>query len=91
LLEHIGSRLKAAAWDCGATLALGVIAFIVLGTFWTPFAVVTLAYYAGGILILGNSPGVCLFAPKAGADTREAPTHSREDGLDALPTVAATR
>ena len=27
--------------------------------------VTALCYYVGGIIVLGNSPGVCLFAPKA--------------------------
>jgi transcriptional regulator with XRE-family HTH domain len=89
LLENIGARLKAAAWDSAATLALAAVAFIVLGTFWTPFALVTICYYVGGILILGNSPGVCLFAPKAPDDTPQAPTPAEDDALD-LPTVPAT-
>ena len=89
LLENIGARLKAAAWDCAATLALAALAFIMLGAFWIPFAVVTLCYYVGGILILGNSPGVCLFAPKAPDDTPQTPTPVEDDALD-LPTVPAT-
>ena len=65
------------------------MAFIVLGTFWTPFALVTICYYVGGILILGNSPGVCLFAPKAPDDTPQMPTPAEDDALD-LPTIPAT-
>jgi len=30
---------------------------------WQPLSVAALAYYLGGILLLGNSPGVCLLAP----------------------------
>src|SRR5262245_11194058 len=90
LLKNIGARLKAAAWDCAATLSLGAVAFLVLGTFWTPFAVVTLCYYGGGILILGNSPGVCLFAPKSHDDTPQTPSAVDESSLDALPTEAAS-
>src|SRR6185295_2423673 len=52
-------RLKAMAWDAGSLLAIAIGAFIVLGTFWMPLAVATLVYYLGGILLLGNSPGVC--------------------------------
>jgi transcriptional regulator with XRE-family HTH domain len=89
LLENIGARLKAVAWDSAATLALAAVAFIVLGTFWTPFALVTICYYVGGILILGNSPGVCLFAPKAPDDTPQMPTPAEDDGLG-LPTIPAT-
>lgn len=89
LLENAGARVKAAGWDVVATLALGAVAFLTLGTFWIPFAVVTLCYYAGGILILGNSPGVCLFAPKPHDPAPPAPTPEPDEGLD-LPTVAAT-
>jgi transcriptional regulator with XRE-family HTH domain len=89
-LEKVGARVKAASWDCAATLALGVVAFLVLGTFWTPFAVVTLCYYAGGILILGNSPGVCLFAPKPPTDTPQTPSAVDDPSLDGLPTSAAS-
>jgi transcriptional regulator with XRE-family HTH domain len=89
LLENGGARCKAAAWDIVATLALGAVAFLTLGTFWIPFAVVTLCYYAGGILILGNSPGVCLFAPKSHDPSPPAPTPDPDEGLD-LPTIAAT-
>jgi transcriptional regulator with XRE-family HTH domain len=87
LLENIGARLKAAGWDCCATIGLASVAFAVLGSFWTSFAVVTICYYAGGILILGNSPGVCLFAPKPPDDTPQTPSH--EDGLEGLPASAA--
>ena len=90
-LKNVGARVKAASWDCGATLALGLVAFLVLGTFWTPFAVVTLCYYAGGILILGNSPGVCLFAPKPHDDTPQTPNAVDDASLDGLQTNAAAQ
>jgi len=89
LLQHARARLKAVAWDCAATLALAAVAFAMLGSFWTPFAIVTICYYVGGILILGNSPGVCLFAPKTPDDTPKMPTPAEDDVLD-LPTVPAT-
>lgn len=89
-LQKAGARVKAVSWDCGATLALGVVAFLMLGTFWTPFAVVTLCYYAGGILILGNSPGVCLFAPKSHHDTPQTPNAADEGSLEGLQTNAAS-
>jgi transcriptional regulator with XRE-family HTH domain len=88
VLENIGARVKAAGWDCASTLALAAVAFLVLGAFWTSLAVVTICYYAAGILILGNSPGVCLFAPKSHDDTPQTPS-SEEDGLEGLPASAA--
>jgi hypothetical protein len=36
---------------------------LVLKTLWMPLCVVMVGYYAGGILLLGNTPGVRLFAP----------------------------
>jgi transcriptional regulator with XRE-family HTH domain len=89
-LKRAGARVKAAGWDCTATLTLGLVAFLVLGTFWAPFAVVTLCYYAGGILILGNSPGVCLFAPKPHDDTPQTPTAVDDASLEGLQTNAAS-
>jgi transcriptional regulator with XRE-family HTH domain len=64
LLIRRDQRLKAIAWDAGSLLAIATSAFIVLGAFWMPLAIITMAYYLGGILVLGNSPGVCIFAPK---------------------------
>jgi transcriptional regulator with XRE-family HTH domain len=85
LLKNVGARIKAIGWDCLATLGLAAVAFLILGTFWIPFALVTASYYAGGILILGNSPGVCLFAPKSHDDP---PQDSGEESLDDLPETA---
>jgi hypothetical protein len=56
-------RLSAAACDLGVVAAVGVSLFVVLDRFWMPFCVSTLLYYVVGILLLGNTPGVCLFAP----------------------------
>jgi len=52
--------------------------------------VVTLCYYAGGILILGNSPGVCLFAPRPHDDPPQTPNAVDEaSSLEGLQTDAA--
>ena len=64
LLADVRRRWSAAAWDFGSILAIAVLVFVVIDSFWRPFAVVSLCYYVGGILLLGNSPGVCLFAPR---------------------------
>lgn len=68
-------RWAAAAWDCGSIVALAVTIFVCLDTFWAPFGLTALCYYVGGVLVLGNSPGVCLFAPRPPADPLE-PTPS---------------
>lgn len=65
LLADAQRRWSAAAWDLGSLVAIALSAFVIVGTFWVPFAVTALCYYVGGVLFLGNSPGVCLFAPRA--------------------------
>jgi hypothetical protein len=62
-------RWSAAAWDIGSLLAIAVSIFVVMDAFWMPFGITALCYYIGGILILGNSPGVCLFAPRSSEPT----------------------
>lgn len=62
-LRDIRKRWAAAACDAGVSCAIAFCAFTVLGHFWTPLGVSMLCYYAGGIVLLGNTPGVCLFAP----------------------------
>ena len=56
-------RLAAAAIDAGVVAAIAVSVFVACGAFWLPLAVTMLTYYIGGILLLGNTPGVCLRAP----------------------------
>jgi len=61
-------RWAAAAWDLGSLVAVALSIFVYMDAFWMPLGVTALCYYVGGILFLGNSPGVCLFAPKAEDD-----------------------
>jgi transcriptional regulator with XRE-family HTH domain len=68
-LRDIRKRWAAAACDAGVSCGIALCAFAVLGHFWTPLGVAMLCYYAGGIVLLGNTPGVCLFAPD-GSDVR---------------------
>jgi Helix-turn-helix domain len=84
-LAPIGRRLGAAACDLGVIAAVGISLFVVLDRFWMPFCVSTLLYYVGGILLLGNTPGVCLFAPKSkddasGGSRTEAPALRLQPG-----------
>jgi len=62
LLEGAARRLGAAAWDLGITVSIALLAFFAVGLFWMPLAVCVIAYYAISIMLLGNTPGVCLFA-----------------------------
>ena len=63
LLSNMRDRLAAAAIDAGVVAAIAVSVFVACGAFWLPLAVTMLTYYIGGILLLGNTPGVCLRAP----------------------------
>jgi transcriptional regulator with XRE-family HTH domain len=59
------ARVRFAAIGCDA-LVIVIVAlalYAVVGALWMPLCVTLVGYYAGGILILGNTPGVCLFAP----------------------------
>jgi transcriptional regulator with XRE-family HTH domain len=64
MLADARRRWSAAAWDLGSLLVIAVSVFVVMDAFWMPFSVTAICYYIGGVLFLGNSPGVCLFAPK---------------------------
>lgn len=68
ILTRARQRWAAAAWDCGSVLGLALTVFVCLDTFWVPFGITAVCYYAGGVLLLGNSPGVCLFAPRGQAE-----------------------
>jgi transcriptional regulator with XRE-family HTH domain len=67
LLTEMRQRAIAAACDGGVVLAMALCGFIVFEKFWLPLGVAMLAYYLGGILLLGNTPGVCLLAVDADA------------------------
>jgi transcriptional regulator with XRE-family HTH domain len=62
LLAEMRSRCAAVACDAGVTLTVAISMYAVSGLFWLPLGTFTLLYYLGGILILGNTPGVCLCA-----------------------------
>jgi len=62
LLQRMRDRLAAIACDAGVVLAVATSVYAACGAFWLPLAVSMLGYYLGGILLLGNTPGVCLRA-----------------------------
>lgn len=63
LLSDIRPRLSAIACDLGVVGSIAAAAYLVTGRFWLPLSAAMLSYYLGGILLLGNTPGVCLWAP----------------------------
>jgi transcriptional regulator with XRE-family HTH domain len=78
-LPAVCERCLAVACDIAVIAALGLLSFAALGSFWMPLAATTLAYYAGGILLLGNTPGVCLFAPTT-ATAKSSPSQRSTSG-----------
>jgi hypothetical protein len=63
LLGGMRQRWAAVACDAGVLAAIAICVFIVSEKFWLPFSISMIGYYIGGILLLGNTPGVCLLAP----------------------------
>ena len=74
LLSGMGPRWAAAACDVCVLTAIGLLFFAAFNRFWMPLAITTLIYYAAGILLLGNTPGVSLFAPTPGSGAPANPT-----------------
>lgn len=62
LVRGIALRCLAAGLDLFLISVMGLALFAVLGVFWAPVSLATAAYYSVSILLLGNTPGVCLFA-----------------------------
>jgi transcriptional regulator with XRE-family HTH domain len=101
ILARTSCRLAAAACDAGTTVALALTAFVFIDEFWAPLGVAMLCYYVGGILVLGNTPGVCLFAPRPNddvsrwlrsddpGDSRDPPEPDENDALGHLASEAA--
>ena len=65
LLHTMRDRCAAVACDAGVVTAIATAVFVASGKFWLPFGVAMLGYYLGSILLLGNTPGVCLWAAPA--------------------------
>jgi transcriptional regulator with XRE-family HTH domain len=57
----IWARCAAVACDAGVLIAIGFMFYLAFSRFWMPFAIAVAVYYAGSILVLGNTPGVSLF------------------------------
>ena len=62
LLADLRGRCAAVGCDAAMMLAVATIMYVVVGSFWMPLGVFALLYEIGGILILGNTPGVSLGA-----------------------------
>ena len=67
-LSGVRLRCLAAGLDLFVVWVIAVAMFAVFGELWAPLAIVAALYYASGILLLGNTPGVCMFAEPIGAN-----------------------
>jgi hypothetical protein len=65
--------------------AVALTAFIVLDEFWAPLGITMLCYYGVSILVLGNTPGVCLFAPRTHDDDPGDDAAIHDSAVDDLP------
>ena len=83
LLRRPGARWRAVTWDAGSLIGVSLALFVALDAFWMPLGITALCYYLGSVLILGNTPGVCLFAPRPRHHADEAGV-SMPEPLDTL-------
>lgn len=63
LLRDLRSRWAAVACDAAMLVLVALTMFLVLDSIWTSFAITTTCYYLASVLVLGNTPGICLCAP----------------------------
>jgi transcriptional regulator with XRE-family HTH domain len=65
VLSSVPDRLMAIGWDALIVLTLGLLLYAAFGVLWMPLCLTIAAYYGAGVLLLGNTPGVCLCAPSS--------------------------
>src|SRR5262249_56698881 len=53
------SRITAVACDAAVVGTIGLVVYAVLGSLWAPLSIALVGYYGGGILLLGDTHGVC--------------------------------
>jgi hypothetical protein len=80
LLHGLRQRSAAVACDAGVIAVIALCLFIATDTFWLPLALATIGYYLGGILLLGNTPGICLLAP--GEPAKSPYNRTSDDGRE---------
>jgi transcriptional regulator with XRE-family HTH domain len=65
------NRVTAVACDAAVVGTIGLIVYAVMGSLWAPLCIALVGYYGGGILMLGNTPGVCFVAAGEHAEQRQ--------------------
>jgi hypothetical protein len=84
-------RCLAIACDAAVIVTLGLAIGLVLKTLWMPLCLAMIGYYAGGILLLGNTPGICLFAPRRSPKTPASGTRTWRRLWSSAPQSLRTR
>jgi transcriptional regulator with XRE-family HTH domain len=64
------SRITAVACDAAVVGTIGLVVYAVMGALWAPLCITLVAYYGLGILLLGNTPGVCFVAAAEDSERR---------------------
>jgi transcriptional regulator with XRE-family HTH domain len=82
VLRGVPLRCAVVAFDLVVLAGIAVTVFAVLDMFWAPLAVAATLYYAGGIVVLGNTPGVFLYGASSVA-TPKLPLVVDRDGRPA--------
>jgi Helix-turn-helix domain len=62
LIRELPRRTSAVAFDLFVLGVIGLSLFLALDAFWAPMAIVASCYSFGSTLLLGRTPGSCLFA-----------------------------
>jgi transcriptional regulator with XRE-family HTH domain len=73
-------RWAAAVCDAGVVVAIAAGVLLTVGEVWLPISLAVAAYFVGGILLLGNTPGVWLCAPRPAQLELLAARHAEEEG-----------
>ena len=89
--EGASRRLAAVACDAAVVTAAAGAAFMATGWFWLPMSVAMFGYILGGILLLGNTPGACLLARRAGRPHRPSTIDVAATSLTRLTGVFGAR
>lgn len=90
LLRDLRCRWAAVACDAAMLVLVALTMLLVLDSIWTSFAITTACYYLGSVLILGNTPGICLCAPLDRARCGISPTQSMPRTPSAASQTAST-
>jgi transcriptional regulator with XRE-family HTH domain/uncharacterized membrane protein len=81
VLRGVPLRCAVVAFDLVVLAGIAVTLFAVLDMFWAPLAIAATLYYAGGVVVLGNTPGVFLY----GSSSVVTPELPVVVGLDGRP------